>query len=1176
MATKRRRKHDRPDDHDTGEFYAKRRRWPFWWAGIIGLMLVLVWTAPTIVAKTSLKDGILSAALADFEGSVTVGSASAGWFSVVSARDVAAFDSDGQPLATVASLRTGETLLAMLSNMQGPKSFRVENPHVHLAIDQQGSNWETALAAWLRDDSGQQSSDLQIEIIGGAVSMTDEVSRRKFEIANLDASVSVPSQPNKPLSAKFVAQVASPAQSPAKIAGDLIWKSGPTEGGGQLDLRSQAFPLEVITPVLRRYLADADLRGLATCDAVLRWRNDGSEIRLDVKQLDAADLAVRVPAWFGDDTLHTNQWTSRGQFNWAGGQWHFTNVLLDSNFLRLQADGIADASVLALDQPWPRTIAALQRQPLRLSAEIDAPGLAKSLPNTLRLRPTTQIESGKITANLQTTTGQNPSFVANVVTADLAASEDGRRFTWQQPLVLRANFRQTSDGPVVENLTCESEFLNLAAKGTITSGSASVRGDLDRMAAEIGRFVDLGDWKMAGKLDGNFSWTSDPQQQLVGDGQFVLRDFELSGDRPWREQQLNLEASVKAAVADNAISRLDSAQLNLVSNNDKLEVKLMQAVDRPGAKSTWPLRIVGQGDLATWLPRLRPFFDVGQLEAAGKLHLETTAAVTMQNLQTRPLKLELTNVKMQAPGFDVDEPLVRVESAAFWDYASHAVVAEDTTLVSSTASFRADQLTVRFPKGQPALAGVLSYRTDLERLFNTLAGRRRQRATRFTGGVTGVVQASHVNNVTDVKWTADVANFAMHSRPQKSAAPVVAAVSQSDAWRTIWQETGVKLTGESQYDAAADSLSIKQFTAAAVDYQVAGNGRMDKLFGERHVDLRGQATYDLAGLSKKLRPLIGPNVHLTGKDQGTFELKGPLLTAKTADAASAPPPLVPNSLTGKARLGWHSADLYGLPIGAGELDLQLAESIVKMKPQSIAVSGGKLHLSPTIDCRSPYPLLNLPPGALVENIALTPQLCQTWLMYVAPLLAKATRAEGRFSVALEEAIVPIFDPYRSTVRGQLEVQQGQVGPGPLAQQILVAAGQIKALAGQQSTPSTTWLVIPPQKMAVDARDGRVHHRGFTMQAQDVQIVTRGSVGFDQSLAIAADVPIRDQWVANKPLLAAMRGTSLTLPVGGSLNKPQIDTRALADVNKRLLRDAAGRALENEINRGLQQLFGPRP
>ena len=116
--------------------------------------------------------------------------------------------------------------------------------------------------------------------------------------------------------------------------------------------------------------------------------------------------------------------------------------------------------------------------------------------------------------------------------------------------------------------------------------------------------------------------------------------------------------------------------------------------------------------------------------------------------------------------------------------------------------------------------------------------------------------------------------------------------------------------------------------------------------------------------------------------------------------------------------------------------------------------------------------------------------------------------------------------------------------------------------------------MPQQQTQFQVRDRRVHHDRLTLQIDNAVIHTRGSVGFDQSLALVAQIPLQDAWLARDRRLAALQGMVVEIPVGGTLSRPQLDTRALEQLPAQVLRHTAAQLLEDGINRGLQQLLGP--
>ena len=90
----------------------KRRRWPWF----LLLLLVIVFFLPNVIAMTGLKQQAIDYALTDFNGRVTVKSASFGWLQPITLQQIEAVDTAGQPLATIEELKTSRSLISFLTS----------------------------------------------------------------------------------------------------------------------------------------------------------------------------------------------------------------------------------------------------------------------------------------------------------------------------------------------------------------------------------------------------------------------------------------------------------------------------------------------------------------------------------------------------------------------------------------------------------------------------------------------------------------------------------------------------------------------------------------------------------------------------------------------------------------------------------------------------------------------------------------------------------------------------------------------------------------------------------------------------------------------------------------------------------------------------------------------------
>ena len=181
-------------------------------------------------------------------------------------------------------------------------------------------------------------------------------------------------------------------------------------------------------------------------------------------------------------------------------------------------------------------------------------------------------------------------------------------------------------------------------------------------------------------------------------------------------------------------------------------------------------------------------------------------------------------------------------------------------------------------------------------------------------------------------------------------------------------------------------------------------------------------------------------------------------------------------------IGWEQAAAHGFTASRGTLPLYLSQGVVYGGPVDVGVNGGRLQASPRIDLNSESLTLTLDQEALLQNVKLTPDMCRTWLKYVAPVVANATQIQGVVSVDLSGAKIPLAAPSTSEVAGRVMLSDAYVGPGPFSQQFIDLATQVKSAVERQpfapGGPANQWVAIPRQNIDFVMQDGRVHHNNI--------------------------------------------------------------------------------------------------
>ncbi len=1186
---------------------------------VLLLLLVVVALLPTIVAKTPLADMVLARAMPNDDVQVSIGSLSLGWLSPPSAAAVEVKDAAGATLLTAESIRLDRSIWALATDRSDLGTIEVVRPVVYVAVRPDGSNVEDVLAQLTTTDedeaAGQPTTSaptvLKVSVVEGLVRMRDMADGREWRIEGLAAQYDTSATGAARLAATGRIGAVGVDQPGAPMAGGFKMTLAPDQTGReQLAWETSGVPLSAAEPWLRRAVAGAELAGLVSGQGTASWTDTTSTIPADLAtsgQVAIDRLDATAPALGGDRVRLV-----RVEMPWRlvadPRGLAIEELTLRSDVGQVAARGIIDTSAIGRTA-WA---GGDDRHDVEMRASVDVARLAAMLPHALRIRADTTITSGVVQLSLrQRPIGGGQTLAGTLRTTQLAATSAGRQFRWDQPVNADFTLRRQDGALRLDALNCNSDFLTVSATGTPTDATARAQFDLNKLADQLGQFVDLRGVELAGTGTAEVAWRAGSSATPAGAGNrpaHASNEFSvtasgnlaqlrvtLANGTVWSEPQLTLQAAATGAVDLSSLqpTHLATGSLHVAGQDDELNARLTGPVDWTAAAPACPLSISVTGNVARWLIRARPWFAPGEWQLDGQGELSATLRIAADAIDATSARLVVTNLAATSPGWRISEPRVELSGDMHWDGAAGRLAAGQAQLVSSAVALAAKDIDVRTGAGRVAqLTGVAAFRADLARLATWRQTPGQAPPWHTAGAVTGNLQVSQQGDLITGQLNATGQNLVLSEW-------LPADATQRAGYKTRWLEPELTVRGSTDYQTSADRLVLRQFGVQSTTLQAAIDGQVDQLTTAAEVNLTGTLDYDLAQVSQLLAPLLGNSIRLTGREQGRFAVAGPMMTSsgtgfRNADlqlSAATPnpqsavrhPQLVSWSRQVKARLElpWSAANVYGLPVGAGRVQAALADGLVRVEPLALAVGEGQITATPTVRLDPEPAELSLPAGPLVTNVRISPEVSEQMLKYVAPVLAGATRCDGLFSMQLAGARVPLGEAREADVAGQLTVHSVQVTPGPLAQQWVGLAQQIEALAKRRdpaalaNRPQATLLSIRDQQVDFRVADGRVYHQGMEFQAGDVVLHSQGSVGFDETLQLTLFVPIQDDWVAREPLLAGLKGQSLQIPITGTLSRPRMDQRAVANLSQQLIKSAAGQAIGNELNNALDKLFKQR-
>ncbi len=371
----------------------------------------------------------------------------------------------------------------------------------------------------------------------------------------------------------------------------------------------------------------------------------------------------------------------------------------------------------------------------------------------------------------------------------------------------------------------------------------------------------------------------------------------------------------------------------------------------------------------------------------------------------------------------------------------------------------------------------------------------------------------------------------------------------------------LRLALQAGYQPARDRIDLTEIVLSSRYAALEASGQISDLNGARRVDLLGRLTPDWKAINGLLSERIEPRAHVAGRAR-PLRLQGSL----TGEGLGA--------LEGELGIDLTAADIFGMSLGPTPIVVRIHDGRLHVDPIDTTLNQGRLHLAPAIVLDNPAgPALQLGPDSWLADARINDEVSHRVLAYAAPVLDQATRARGRVSVRLKEATFPIStDPERlksATVTGAVLFQDTEFVAGPIANQLF-------DLIGLEDRPS----IKLEKPVALAIADRRVYQRGLTIPLGQLSAITMdGWVDFDRKLALKASVPLLPSMWRDRPDLPVLNdvlgGLRITVPIGGTLAKPEVDrdafNLAMQDLGKTLLERAAGRGAIDL----LQRLFPPR-
>lgn len=637
------------------------------------------------------------------------------------------------------------------------------------------------------------------------------------------------------------------------------------------------------------------------------------------------------------------------------------------------------------------------------------------------------------------------------------------------------------------------------------------------------------------------------------------------------------------------------------------------------------------GDLGRWQARLEGLAGV-TMAAAVEGKVQASAAVTAGGnawqITRATAEIEKLAVRPAEGGWQIDEPRLVASAAGVVDPLAGQMQVSSAEVLTATLSVRTGGVIVATAAAPAAshvldrVRGKVQWQADVGRLekwlLPPLAAARWPASGRMWGTAEVLDTAEGVNLLVEATGS----QLGLAAVPPAAALGVAPAAPQ-----TLWMEPQASLVVEVTRPRGAeaaqrDAVKINRLNLDSSTLAIAAAGTVSELSSRRMAEIAGTISYDWSQVTRLLTPWTGGRVRLAGGGARPFAVRGPLGTAAhlagaaaaarvglpagnepgvvplpeawltaggAADAAArtaraVPVTAPPRPVTVGDRLRsvaidtsttWTAADVDGFRIEPGEMTVRLFEGQLALGPFDIGAAGGRVRGAPWIKLLPLPGELVVPPGRIVDRVALSGGVCDRWVAWLVPILGRSTHTEGLVSVDLAGARVPLADPFGGEMDGQVLFERLEVTPGPHTQPLVNLIVRLQSVIDPRFAfgDKTVLMSVRPEPVRVRLAERRLWHEGLVMDTGQLTVKTGGSVGGDGSLAMAVEVAFRGDIAGQTPVIAQLLRTPLVIPLRGTVNNPQFDAAQIDTILGRIVENTAEAVINDGLSRGLEALFG---
>jgi len=361
---------------------------------------------------------------------------------------------------------------------------------------------------------------------------------------------------------------------------------------GNLNIEVKDLDLGSLGPIF--VLAGLDVQAKGALSANIKTeikdgRTEGLSGDIKGKDLDITGAELK------GDRFKTSRLDIDVKLQSSNGSINIDRFRLDSDWMQADARGVVPTTLGSLTD----FLTSTANYNLSGNFDCDLAVALSQMPHTFALKEGMKVTSGQLNGNIEAQSGKIQGQ-ANLV--GLAGTVDGKKIALSEPVIARVEITADDKKINFDSVDVSAAFAKINATGTGEQIQYEGRVDLAKLQAELGQFVDIGQYQMAGELISK-GQVSIKEDKITAVGSSVVKELRLrsaegvTASEPAAEITFAFEIDQK-----NNIVTVDSIKANASFG----QVGIKNAVLPLNKKATRPMELVVSAD-GIDLEKLQPF-----------------------------------------------------------------------------------------------------------------------------------------------------------------------------------------------------------------------------------------------------------------------------------------------------------------------------------------------------------------------------------------------------------------------------------------------------------------------------------------------------------------------------------------------------------------------------------------